>query len=41
MPTGVPRGTTVWLVAGWTTRQEDASVGQGVAELVTLSAAPR
>ena len=35
MPTGLPRGTTLWLVTGWTTRQENASVGQGVAELVT------
>ena len=35
MPAQLPRGTTLWLVAGWTTKQEDASVGQGVAELVT------
>jgi hypothetical protein len=35
MPAQLPSGTTLWLVAGWTTRQEDASVGQGVAELVT------
>ena len=35
MPTGLPQGTTLWLVTGWTTRQENASVGQGVAELVT------
>ena len=35
MPAGLRRGTTLWLVAGWTTRQEDASVGKGVAELVT------
>ncbi len=34
MPAQLPGGTTLWLVAGWTTRQEDASVGQGVAELV-------
>jgi hypothetical protein len=35
IPTGLPRGITLWLITGWTTRQEDASVGQGVAELVT------
>jgi hypothetical protein len=35
MPTELPRGTTVSLFAGWTTRQDYASVGQGVAELVT------
>ena len=34
-PTGLRRGTILWLVAGWTTRQEDASVGEGVAELFT------
>jgi hypothetical protein len=34
-PTGLRRGTTLWLVAGWTTRQQDASVGEGIAELVT------
>jgi hypothetical protein len=33
MPTGLPRGYTVWLIAGWTYRQ--GAVGQGVAELVT------
>lgn len=35
MPTGLRRGTTLDLFAGWTTRRDDASVGQGVAELVT------
>jgi len=35
MPAGSPRGSTLWLVTGWTTRQEYASVGQGVAEFVT------
>jgi hypothetical protein len=37
IPAGLPRGTALWLIAGWTTRQEDARVGQGVAELVTPS----
>ena len=36
MPAGLARGTAVWLLAGWTTtRQEQASVGQGVVQLVT------
>jgi len=34
MPGQLPSGTTLWLVAGWTTRQEDARVGQGIAKLV-------
>jgi hypothetical protein len=35
MPTGLPSGTALWLVTGWTTKQGYASVGQGLAELVT------
>lgn len=35
VPAGLPGGTTLWLVTGWTTRQEHASVGQGVAQFVT------
>lgn len=35
VPAGLRRGTTLWLVAEWTSIQEQASVGQGIAELVT------
>ena len=34
-PAGLRRGTILFLAAGWATRQEYASVGQGVAELFT------
>jgi hypothetical protein len=33
MPAQLPRGTSLWLVAAW--GQQDASIGQAVAELVT------
>jgi hypothetical protein len=35
MPAQLPRGTALSLVAAWTTKQQDASVAQPVAELVT------
>jgi hypothetical protein len=35
MPAQLPRGTTLWLIAAWATKQQDDRAAQPVAELVT------